>query len=214
MKQYLLTKTEIFGIPVKKINYTFDVEESKPMKSAQYIIIHNTGNPNTIQKIITNHVKKRHYTSIGYHILIGKNGQIYCSRDISKIGAHTYKYNTKAIGIALFGNFNKTKPTEKQISALNKLLDILTKELNIKEVLGHNQAIYKLLEQFKSLEIPKLNPIEIHDDIKYYSFLKEIDLKVKKIGDEEITNTFNKLKTCPGINMYKHLKEIEEIYNK
>ena len=213
MKQYLLTKTEIFGIPVKKINYTFDVEEPKPMKTHQYIIIHNTGNPNTIQKIITNHVKKKHYTSIGYHILIGKNGQIYYSRDISRVGAHTYKYNTKAIGIALFGNFNKTEPTEKQLASLNKLLDILSKELNIKEVLGHNQAIYKLLEQTNKLDIPKLNPLDIANDIKYYTFLKEIDEKVKKVNEDEVTHIFNRLKTCPGVNMYKHLKEIEENYN-
>ena len=209
----MLTKTEIFGIPVKKINYSFEVEESKSMKTPQYIIIHHTGNPNTIQKIITNHVKKKHFTSIGYHIIIGKNGQIYYSRDINRTGAHTFKYNTKSIGIALFGNFNKTEPTEKQLESLNKVVEILTKELNIKEVLGHNQAIYKLLRQEPKLNIPKLNPIEITNDIKYYSFLKEVDIEVKKLGNDEVTNIFNKLKACPGVNMYKHLKEIEDEIN-
>jgi hypothetical protein len=210
MKQYTLTKDEIFGIPVKKINYNFEIDGIKPLKTPQYIIIHHTGNPNTIQKIINNHVKKKHFTSIGYHILIGKNGQVYYSRDIEKTGAHTFKYNTKAIGIGLFGNFNKTHPTEKQLDSLNKVVDILSKELNIKEVLGHNQAIYKLLKQEKGLKIPELNPIEITNDIKYYSFLKEVDEIVKKYNNDEVSNIFNKLKACPGVNMYKHLKKIEE----
>ncbi len=213
MKQYLLTKTEIFGMPVKKINYSFEVEEPKPMKKVTSIIIHHTGNSNTIQKIINNHVKKKHYTSIGYHIIIGKNGQIYYSRDISKIGAHTYSYNTKSIGIALFGNFNKNEPSNKQIETLNKVLDILTKELNIKKVIGHNQAIYDLLKGSKKLTLPEIEPISITNDIEYYSFLKKIDIEVQQSKDEELLNIFNRLKTCPGINFYKSLQEIEKKFN-
>lgn len=210
MKQYLLTKTELFGIPVKKINYNFKVDETKDMKKPQYIIIHHTGNANTIQKIINSHVKKKHYTSIGYHLLIGKNGQVYFSRELNKVGAHTFGYNSKAIGIAIFGNFNKNEPSPKQLETLKKLIDIMSKELHIKEIMGHNQAVYKLLLKKEIAQLPEVDPIDIVNDIEYYSFLKKVDEKILETKNEEAIQLMNKLKTCPGINIYKPLKEILE----
>jgi hypothetical protein len=206
MKQYTLTKETIFEIPCKKVHYSFTVSPIQNNTEITHIIIHQTGNANTIQKVINNHVKKRHFSSIGYHILIGKNGQIYLSRELNKVGAHCYGYNQNAIGIALFGNFDKNEPTEKQLTTLKNLIEKIKIKYNNPTVLGHNQAIYNLVKK-RCKNLPEKNLLDIQTDIEYYSFLKKIhDLINEK--DEECKDTFNKIKSCPGIHMYPHLKNL------
>ena len=213
MKEYMLTKIDFLGLNLKKINYAFKVENTNISPKFNKIIIHHTGNPRTIQKIIDLHVNKNHWTSIGYHFLIGKNGQIYYSRDLSNPGAHTYGFNKEAIGIGFFGNFTKVEPTEKQIESGKKLIFALKEKFKIKEVIGHNQAIYSLLEkEFVEAKLPKFDLNEIDSDFKYYEKIKEIENKIKKkYSDKEADNLLKRLKSCPGINMYKYLEEFNKI---
>lgn len=213
MKEYILTKIDYLGLNFKKINYTFKVENSSITPKFDKIIIHHTGNPRTIQKIIDLHVNKNHWTSIGYHFLIGKNGQIYYSRELSNPGAHTYGFNKEAIGIGFFGNFSKVEPTEKQIESGKKLILALKENFKIKQILGHNQAIYSLLQkEFVNAKLPKLNLLEINNDFKYYEKIKEIEKSVKSVySDKESDNLLKRLKSCPGVNMYKYLKEFQEL---
>ena len=77
MKQYLLKKKELFNLPMKDIHYSFEPKNTSKADDFKFIIVHHTENRQTIQKIIDLHVKKRRWASIGYHFLIGKNGQIY-----------------------------------------------------------------------------------------------------------------------------------------
>jgi len=142
----MISKIEKFGLKIKKINYSFKITNTNSPTKFIKIIVHHVGKTKTIQEIIDLHVKKNHWSSIGYHFLIGKRGQIYYSRDLKYAGAHTFGYNKNSIGIALFGNFDETEPTTKQIVSLNNLVDALKQEYKIKKVLGHNQAIYKLLK--------------------------------------------------------------------
>lgn len=212
MKDYILSKYEIFNLQVKKINYTFKVEKPKVTPKYDKIIIHHTGNTKTIQKIINLHVNKNKWTSIGYHFLIGKNGQIYYSRDLSSPGAHTYGFNKEAIGIGFFGNFNKNQPSEKQIEIGKKLILLLKENYKIKKVLGHNQAIYSLLKkEFPLSKLPKLDLKKIDSDIKYYENLKIIEKNIKeKYPQKETDELLKRLKSCPGVNMYIYL----DIFNK
>lgn len=211
MKQYILTKEKLGNLPIKKINYTFKIEKTASPEKFTQIIIHHTGNPRTIQQIIDLHVKKNKWTTIGYHFLIGKNGQIYLSRDLKIAGAHTFGYNRVAIGIGLFGNFNKYEPKEKQIQTLHKLVNVLKTKYDIKGVIGHNQATYELLQKKakkKKISLPNINPIAIESDLNYYHFLKEVNEIIKKSKDLELENLLQRLKSCPGYNLYKEIKKL------
>src|SRR6056297_2040206 len=128
MKQYILKKKELFNLPMKEIHYLFEQTNTSKPDKFKHIIVHHTHNRHTIQKIIDLHMKKKRWASIGYHFLIGKNGQIYISRDLGFAGAHTYGFNKDSIGIGLFGNLTLQKPTPKQINALNNLVTELQKE--------------------------------------------------------------------------------------
>ena len=212
MKQYILTKLKLFNeIPVKKINYSFKVPESKPLKKIKSIIIHQTGTKNTIQKVINTHIKEKRYSSIGYHLMIGKNGQIYQARNLDQMGAHTFGYNSDSIGIALFGDFNKTEPTRKQIETLNYLIQNIKEKFNIKDVFGYNQAIYNLLKDKMNKQLKGKDLTQIENDIKFYEFLKSVDKKVKAKKNEELESIFNKLKPSPGVHLSKSISDLQRI---
>jgi len=212
MKQYFLKKIQLYDIEVEKIIYDFKVNQTNTPTRFINIIIHQTGNKKSIQEIIDLHVKKNHWSAIGYHFIISQTGKIYYSRELKYAGAHTYSYNKNSIGIALLGNYNKIKPTEKQIISLKKLISKLKINHPIKRILGHNQAIYKLIrDKFWKLNLDDINPIEIQTKLSYDIFTKEITTKILEFNaSPENLNLIKKFKSCPGFNMYKILNEIEK----
>ena len=80
------------------------------MRTVDKIIIHCTatpeGRPVTIADVDKWH-KERGFVGIGYHYLIGLNGEIWKGRDEWKIGAHTLGENQRSIGIAYVGGMTK-----------------------------------------------------------------------------------------------------------
>uniref|UniRef100_A0A182M2P1 Peptidoglycan recognition protein long class n=1 Tax=Anopheles culicifacies TaxID=139723 RepID=A0A182M2P1_9DIPT len=69
------------------------------------------------------HMDGKNYDDITFNFLIGGDGQIYEGRSWNKIGAHTYGYNSRSIGVAFIGDYNYAhKPTEKQMDLLQTLL--------------------------------------------------------------------------------------------
>lgn len=95
----------------------------------KFIVIHHTHRDvDSISKIKKLHIKKYGWEEVGYHYVIGNgnktsvDGKIYSARSEKFIGAHVYGFNKNSLGIALIGNLDKHKPTEKQIKNLIKLL--------------------------------------------------------------------------------------------
>ncbi len=67
------------------------------------------------------------WDDIGYHFVIGNgtysgDGEIEKGRPITAIGAHSRGNNRDSIGICLVGDFEETRPTEKQLASLGSLL--------------------------------------------------------------------------------------------
>jgi hypothetical protein len=60
---------------------------------------------------------------VGYHYMIGKNGNVVQARLHSDIGAHTIGWNDRSIGICLSGNFNVEQPPQAQLEALRALTE-------------------------------------------------------------------------------------------
>lgn len=87
---------------------------------------------------------RRGFTTIGYHFVIRRNGQIEKGRGLDTVGAHARGYNAHSIGICLVGGVDDAnKPednfTPQQMETLQWLLysiRLCVPDLNI---VGHNE---------------------------------------------------------------------------
>lgn len=121
------------------------------MRRIDKIIIHCTATPEgryvTVADVDRYH-KSRGWSGIGYHYLIGLNGEIWQGRDESQIGAHTMGQNTNSIGVCYVGGVDKSMNpkdtrTPAQIDALKKLIADLKKKYPQATVHGHNEFATK-----------------------------------------------------------------------
>lgn len=114
------------------------------MRNINTIVLHHSCTPQSwpMQKtidVINEEHKKLHpvNSSIGlrisYHFLLFPDGSVKSTRPINEIGYHAgnFAVNVVSIGLCLIGNFENDKPTEKQTSALKRLLESLTKQYGI-----------------------------------------------------------------------------------
>lgn len=132
------------------------------------IVVHHSAAPNsTPQGMDTYHRKERHWENgLGYHFVIGNgvnypDGKIYVGdrwRGQTQ-GAHCRTgagrffgvprpsgfFNDHGIGICLIGDFERGRPTAKQLIALRELVRFLTREVGIpaSQVYGHGEVTHK-----------------------------------------------------------------------
>lgn len=127
------------------------------MRKINKIIIHCTATPEgriTTVADVTSWHKQRGFNTIGYHYLIGLNGEIWKGRDESVVGAHCEGHNEDSIGVCYVGGLTKDGKQAKdtrtpvQISSLLKLV----KESKVKypnaTVHGHNEFAQKACPSF------------------------------------------------------------------
>ena len=102
----------------------------------RYIVIHHSATPNGSAKSMdAYHRWKRHMENgLAYHFVIGngqgmKDGEIAIGdrwkRQIKGGHLASTALNEKSIGICLVGNFNRSKPTPKQMASLHALVSYL-----------------------------------------------------------------------------------------
>lgn len=88
----------------------------------------------------------RGFSDIGYHFIIGRNGDVVEGRPIEVVGAHVKGYNSKSIGISLVGGHGSGMYdafsdhfTPEQGFALRELIGTLRAQFpTITKVMGHN----------------------------------------------------------------------------
>ncbi|CAH2105811.1 unnamed protein product [Euphydryas editha] len=107
---------------------------------------------NIVQSIQNNHMENLHFWDIGLNFLIGGNGKVYEGAGWLHVGAHTFGYNSKSIGISFIGNYNDDEPTQAQIDAAQNLIQCGVEE-------GHLTPDYNLVAHKKlvPLESPGKN---------------------------------------------------------
>ena len=118
----------------------------------KYIVIHHSGvDEGTLKSIDRYHREERHMEhGLAYHFLIGNgngmgDGEIAVGNRWKEQfdGGHlrSEEQNKIALGICLIGNFDKTKPTAKQLRSLENLIRALLKrcELSASAVKTHQQ---------------------------------------------------------------------------
>jgi len=152
------------------------------MREINKIVIHHTGSsilgPLDSPKLVKlRHKYLRGFDDIGYHYLIGNgyltgDGEIYQGRDIERIGAHAKGHNQDSLGIALIGNYNISKPTEKQWESLIELLysqcDMY--DLQPRDIYGHKE----LEGTDTSCPGRNINMDKVRRDVALYKALEEI----------------------------------------
>lgn len=128
-----------------KLHFNYDRMVERKLSKVYLIILHHTASSSASVEGINNDHLKRGWAGIGYHFLIQPDGTIDEARPIKYVGSHCAGNNTSSIGIALVGDFRKTKPTDEQIKSLNELVKYLKGKVStIKRVLNHND-LYKTL---------------------------------------------------------------------
>ena len=129
-----------------KPNYGFGGILKQSKRTIKEIIVHCTATPEgrieTVQSIRNMH-KSKGWSDIGYHYLIGLNGERWEGRNVNLIGAHCEGHNSNSIGVCYVGGVDKKMQakdtrTEKQKYALVALLKDLRKLYPKAKIYGHH----------------------------------------------------------------------------
>ena len=129
-----------------KPNYGFGGILKQSKRTIKEIIVHCTATPEgrieTVQSIRNMH-KAKGWSDIGYHYLIGLNGECWEGRNVNLIGAHCEGHNSNSIGVCYVGGVDKKMKakdtrTEKQKDALVALLKDLRKLYPKAKIYGHH----------------------------------------------------------------------------
>jgi len=136
------------------------------MRSLSEIIIHCSatranwmdGKPTAakVAEITRWHVQDRGWRTIGYHLLIDRDGTVANGRPIDQTGAHTQGHNTGTVGVCLIGGHGASERdkfadhfTASQAAALRKVLaDLMRTYPTITKISGHNQYAAKACPGF------------------------------------------------------------------
>ena len=127
------------------------------MRTINKIIIHCTATPEgrttTVADVTAWH-KQRGFSTIGYHYLIGLNGEVWKGRDIAQAGAHCEGQNSNSIGVCYVGGLTtdgktaKDTRTQAQKSALKTLISELKQKYPAATIHGHNEFANKACPSF------------------------------------------------------------------
>ncbi|MDP2341953.1 MAG: N-acetylmuramoyl-L-alanine amidase [Deltaproteobacteria bacterium] len=99
----------------------------------QKITIHHTETPTNdgmsvaarLRQIQSYHIDVRGWCDIGYHFLVGSDGNIYQGRKETNLGAHVSGANTNNVGISFIGSFQTNAPSTLMQNAAVGLLQSL-----------------------------------------------------------------------------------------
>lgn len=101
------------------------------------------------------HMEDRGWRDIGYHRVIGREGQIAIGRSLYQYGAHVKGHNRGTVGICLIGGHGAAKDddffdhfTHKQDAALRQYLKELGELTDIRKITGHSQYANKACPGF------------------------------------------------------------------
>lgn len=109
-------------IAIKETNLAFETLEVRD--ETNRIILHHSGEIDrdfSAAEIHQMHINK-HWSGIGYHFVIRKNGLIERGRPLWAVGAHTQDNNGDSIGVNIAGDFDLGTPTDAQIESLTALI--------------------------------------------------------------------------------------------
>ena len=117
------------------------------MRKIDKIIVHCTatreGLKYNVEDVRRWHVQGNGWKDIGYHYLIGIDGECWKGRDESVVGAHVSGFNKYSIGVCYVGGLDVTgKPKDTRTQKQKQTMYFLLKELKSRYpnavILGHH----------------------------------------------------------------------------
>ena len=144
------------NLNIKVVDFKWQEDTFEGGNEPKYLVFHHTASDNMTVEAINQSHKDKGWGGIGYHYYIRKDGTIYKGRPEEAVGAHAIGKNRDSIGICLEGNFENTKPTEKQINSLVKLSTDIIIKYNLDSTLGHKD-VYNTLCPGKNFSIDSIN---------------------------------------------------------
>lgn len=145
----------------------------------RYIVVHNSGTRQGNAKAFEyyhKHVRKMQ-NGLAYHFVIGNgsssgNGQVEIGnrwrRQINGGHVHSDYLNNIALGICLVGDYNRDRPTEKQLASLDELIRYLRQRVGR---IDRQNAIVRAHRQIN----PPRWPTDCPGDRFPYSYLRKYD---------------------------------------
>jgi len=120
----------------------------------RYIVIHHSATDTGSAETFDTEHRRRGWRGLGYHFVIangngGPDGQVQVGDrwTAQAVGAHTggtpgNAYNRRGIGICLVGDFDRHRPTRRQLAALKALTAQLADRYGIppENIIGHRHA--------------------------------------------------------------------------
>ena len=71
------------------------------------------------------------WADIGYHFAIDPKGRIWQARPLELQGAHVKNHNPGNLGIVVFGNYEKIRPTQATLNSVNQMIAYAMQRFNV-----------------------------------------------------------------------------------
>lgn len=119
--------------------------DRRPLADIRYLVIHHTGAPPTVgpEAIAQEHINGFGWPGIGYHYVVGADGTVWRTQDLTVVSHHARQFNGVSVGIALAGDLLDGVPPAAQLDRTAALLADLLDQLGlpISAVRGHRELV-------------------------------------------------------------------------
>ena len=120
------------------------------------IVVHHSATPNGCARSFDRYHRDKGWDELGYHFVIGNGTDT--PDGLVEVGSRWYKqkhgahcktpdnyFNEHGIGICLVGDFTKTRPTQRQLASLERLVGFLCDRCGISpaRVVSHGSVTHK-----------------------------------------------------------------------
>jgi LysM repeat protein len=118
---------------IGRSQWTTDAVKSniRPIGRVGRLTVHHTGEHGkmatmpdieVVRVIERYHRNERKWAAIGYHYVVGRDGDVFEGRPARFQGAHVAGANTQNIGISMIGDFHRNQPSVRQLASLKSFL--------------------------------------------------------------------------------------------
>ena len=139
---------------------------TRTVNQITHIAIHHSLTTSGSAEAFANyHVGTNDWSVMGYHYVVGREGDISWCSDHTVVTPHVGNHNRYSLGICMVGDFRTQQPTEKQYEATLWLVNHLQKQLPNKcQVWGHNQ-----FSGYQSKQCPVIDMNKFRKDVEEFN---------------------------------------------
>ncbi len=117
----------------------------RPLADIRYLVIHHTGTSADVgpEAIAKEHVQGLGWPGIGYHFVVGIDGTVWQTQDLTTVSHHARQFNAVSVGIALAGDLLDSIPPAVQLERTAALTAGILDQLGlpISTVRGHRELV-------------------------------------------------------------------------